>query len=302
MVKKSGYKYILGGIILLLLIGAGIGFLLPFYTANFNGYYGDYQLIGTVSITGIAMVFGLSASVSGEFVNKTYTTIPQIPTILIFVLLCAAFLLALIALCFKNKDSFPYAFLNAGVGILSLFATLFTFLNHLITGISLSSETPGFRSESLGYGAIISGFSFGIIAILEVILVFVTMFVLSHQHHEAGDFVDPSGELEYKYASKDHYVGYNDPAKDRRYQIEEQKVEEVKKPSSHLHSSIDIFASEEPVKKESVDPFKNADPSLSFQEKLDTLKKMHQNGQLSDDDYTKFRDRLISEYIDNGGK
>lgn len=293
-------KYVLTGLMIffgILFLG---GFFLPFYSANIVGSLGSQNVNGSLSASGIGFIFGLSAIKTGYFVEKNIFVQQNILFMVIGILAIALLVLAIISICLKHKDSVMYHFLNLAAGIIGIVSMFLLIFSLKISNISLKGELVGYESliqnEGLAYGALISIVGSGIYGVLALVLTFLSFFgyriaaKLSKRKGYAGPLIEEEKKLklgfngskllENKYVGK--LLGF----------FKKEDKEEV--PSLENNEEV----KEDDLKEEEVKPNKEK----SLQEKLADLEKLHNNHQISDAEYKKFRQALVEKHYADKNK
>ncbi len=293
-------KYVLTGLMIffgILFLG---GFFLPFYSANIVGSLGSQNVNGSLSASGIGFIFGLSAIKTGYFVEKNIFVQQSILFMVIGILAIALLVLAIISICLKHKDSVMYHFLNLAAGIIGIVSMFLLIFSLKISNISLKGELVGYESliqnEGLAYGALISIVGSGIYGVLALVLTFLSFFgyriaaKLNKRKGYAGPLIEEEKKLklgfngskllENKYVGK--LLGF----------FKKEDKEEV--PSLENNEEV----KEDDIKEEEVKPNKEK----SLQEKLADLEKLHNNHQISDAEYKKFRQALVEKHYADKNK
>lgn len=287
-------KYVLTGLMIffgILFLG---GFFLPFYSANIVGSLGSHNVAGSLTASGIGFIFGLSAIKTGYFVNKNIFVQQNILFMISGVLALILLVLAIVSICLKHKDSVIYHFLNLVAGIIGVVSMFLLIFSLKISNISLKGELVGYESliqnEGLAYGALISIVGSGIYGVLALVLAFLSFFgyriaaKLNKRKGYAGPLIEEEKKLklgfngskllENKYVGK--LLGF----------LKKEDKEEVPSLENNEETKIDD------IKEEEAKPNKEK----SLQEKLADLEKLHNNHQISDAEYKKFRQALVEKH------
>lgn len=287
-------KYVLTGLMIffgILFLG---GFFLPFYSANIVGSLGSHNVTGSLTASGIGFIFGLSAIKTGYFVNKNIFVQQNILFMISGVLALILLVLAIVSICLKHKDSVIYHFLNLVAGIIGVVSMFLLIFSLKISNISLKGELVGYESliqnEGLAYGALISIVGSGIYGVLALVLTFLSFFgyriaaKLNKRKGYSGPLIEEEKKLklgfngskllENKYVGK--LLGF----------LKKEDKEEVPSLENNEETKIDD------IKEEEAKPNKEK----SLQEKLADLEKLHNNHQISDAEYKKFRQALVEKH------
>ncbi len=295
-------KFILSGLMIFFIVLATASFIFPFYRADISGLLGDTRVDGSLIATGIGFLFGLQAITTGYFETKFNASNPLyvrpntlylVVGILVIILLALAILL----ICLKRKDSVLYHILNLGVGISGVVLMFITIFSLNISNTGLLGELEGYetllQTEGLSYGSILLavclGF-YGFIGIAITVISFVTYRVMmnnSRRRTYAGPLIEQEKKpalgygasklLENKFMGK--LIGFfkKDDENEETPMIEEQNNEET--PTQEVK--------EEPHKEK------------TLQEKLADIERMRANGQISDEDYKKYRQAIVDKHYNS---
>lgn len=295
-------KYVLTGLMIffgILFLG---GFFLPFYSANIVGSLGSQSVNGSLTASGIGFILGLSAIKTGYFETKNIFVQQNILFMVIGILAVILLVLAIVSIALKHKDSVMYHFLNLIAGIIGVTSMFLLIFSLQISNISLRGELVGYehliQSEGLAYGSLISIFGSGIYGLLALVLTFISFFgyriarKFNKRKGYAGPLIEEEKKLklgfngskllENKYIGK--FIGFFKKEDKEEVPSLEEKNEET---------------NTEEIKKEEEN---KTTKEKSLQEKLADLDKLHNNHQISDAEYKKFRQALVEKHYADKNK